>query len=91
MLLHPLKDPVALAQEARGPAILSILDDGPQAEAIETFCRALAGLLHTVRPGFARARKDQVAFNALCGEVERWVRAEVRPLRFRDRQGMLVG
>ena len=92
MLLHPLKDPVSIAQEARGRAILGILldDGGSQSEAIETLCRALAGLLHAVRPDFEESRRSQFLFNALWLQVEQWIKRELKPLRFRDAQGRLV-
>ena len=91
MLLHPLKDPVPPPLAARGRAILGVLDEVSHAEALDLACRTLVGVLLAARPRFEESKENQVVFNTLCQEVEKWVKRELKPLRFRDTKGRLVG
>jgi hypothetical protein len=93
MPLHPLKDPVPLPLAARGRAILGILDEVSHAEALDLACRTLVDVLLSARPRFEESVKDQACFNTLtlCQQVEQWVKRELKPLRFRDGEGRVVG
>jgi hypothetical protein len=91
MLLHPLKDPVSPPLAARGRAIISVLDEVSHAEALDLACRTLAGVLLAARPRFEESTADQVSYNTLCQQVEQWVKRELKPLRFRDAKGRLIG
>jgi hypothetical protein len=91
MLLHPLKDPVPPPLAARGRTILGLLDDVSHAEALDLACRTLVGVLLAVRPRFEESKENQVVFNTLCQEVETWVKREMKPLRFRDATGRVIG
>jgi hypothetical protein len=91
MLLHPLKDPVPSPLAARGRAILGLLDDVSHAEALDLACRTLVGVLLAVRPRFEDSTEDQASYNTLCQEVEQWVKREMKPLRFRDTTGRVIG
>jgi hypothetical protein len=91
MLLHPLTDPVPPPLAARGRVILALLDEVPHAEALDLACRTLAGILLAARPRFEESVAGQASYNTLCQQVETWVTRELRPLRFRDGQGRLVG
>ena len=91
MLLHPLKDPVPRPLAARGRAILGLLADVSHAEALDLACRTLVGVLLAARPRFEDSSEDQASYNTLCQEVEQWVKREMKPLRFRDTTGTMIG
>ena len=91
MLLHPLKDPVPSPLAARGRAILGLLDGVSHAEALDLACRTLVGVLLVARPRFEDATKDQACYNTLCQHVEQWVKRGLKPLRFRDATGRMIG
>jgi hypothetical protein len=91
MLLPPLKDPVSPPLAARGRAILGLLDEVSHAEALDLACRTLVGVLRAARPRFEDSAKDQASYNTLCRQVEQWVKRELKPLRFRDANGKVVG
>jgi hypothetical protein len=91
MLLHPLKDPVPSPLAARGRAILGLLDEVSHAEALDLACRTLVGVLFAARPRFEDTIEDQASYNTLGQEVEQWVKREMKPLRFRDPQGRVIG
>ena len=91
MLLHPLKDPVPSPLAARGRAILGLLDDVSHAEALDIACRTLVGVLLAARPRFEDSTEDQASYNTLCLQVEQWVKRELKPLRFRDLAGRVIG
>ena len=91
MLLHPLKDQVPPSLAARGRAILGLLDDVSHAEALDLACRTLVGVLLGARPRFEGSSEDQASYNTLCQEVEQWVKRELKPLRFRDTKGKVIG
>jgi len=91
MLLHPLKDQVPPPLAARGGAILGLLDDVSHAEALDLACRTLVGVLLAARPRFEDSTRDQASYNTLCQHVEQWVKWEMKPLRFRDAKGRLIG
>jgi len=91
MLLHPLKEPVPLPLAARGRAILGLLDDVSHAEALDLACRTLVGVLLAARPRFEESIADQASYNTLCLHVEQWVKRELKPLRFRDTKGRVIG
>jgi hypothetical protein len=52
--------------------------------------RAILGLL-AARPRFEDSTKDQASHNTLCQHVEQWVKRELKPLRFRDTTGRVIG
>ena len=91
MLLHPLKDSVPSLLAARGRTILGVLDEVSHAEALDLACRTLVGVLLAARPRFEDSTKDQPSYNTLCLQVEQWVKREMKPLRFRDPQGRVIG
>ena len=91
MLLHPLKDPVPSPLAARGRAILGLLDDVSHAEALDIACRTLVGVLLAARPRFEDTTEDQASYNTLCQHVEQWLKRELKPLRFRDTTGTMIG
>ena len=91
MLLHPLKEQVPSPLAARGRAILGLLDDVSHAEALDLACRTLVGVLLAARPHFEDSTEDQASYNTLCQEVEPWVKREMKPLRFRDTTGRVIG
>ena len=91
MPLHPIKDPVLLPLAARGRAILGILDEVPHNVALDLACRTLVGVLIAARPRFEETAENQACHNTLCQQVEQWVKRELKPLRFRDGKGRLVG
>ena len=91
MPLHPLKDPVPLPLAARGRAILGILDEVSHAEALDLACRTLVGVLSATRPNSEESQADQACYNTRCQHVEHWVKRELKPRRFRDGKGRLVG
>ena len=91
MLLHPLKDPVPPPLAARGRAILGLLDDVSHAEALDIACRTLVGVLLAARPRFEDTTEDQASYNTLCQHVEQWLKRELKPLRFRDTTGTMIG
>ena len=91
MLLHPLKDPVPPPLAARGRAILGLLDEVSHAEALDLACRTLVGVLLAARPRFEDSTKDQTSYNTLCQHVEQWLKRELKPLRFRDTKGRVIG
>ncbi len=91
MLLDPLKDTVPSPPDARGRAILGLLDEVSHAEALDLACRTLVGILLDARPRFEESIADQASFNTLCLHVEQWVKREVKPLRFRDTKGRVIG
>jgi hypothetical protein len=91
MLLHPLKDSILPPLAAHGRAILGLLDDVSHAEALDLACRTLVGVLLAARPRFEESIADQASYNTLCQEVEQWVKRELKPLRFRDTTGRVIG
>jgi hypothetical protein len=91
VLLHPLKDLVPPPLAARGRAILGLLDDVSHAEALDLACQTLVGVLLAARPRFEDSTKDQPSYNTLCLQVEQWVKRELKPLRFRDTTGTVIG
>ena len=91
MLLHPLKEQVPSPLAARGRAILGLLDDVSHAEALDIACRTLVGVLLAARPRFEDTTEDQASYNTLCQHVEQWLKRELKPLRFRDTTGTMIG
>ena len=91
MLLHPLKDSILPPLAAHGRAILGLLDDVSHAEALDLACRTLVGVLLAARPRFEESIADQASYNTLCLHVEQWVKRELKPLRFRDTTGRVIG
>ena len=91
MLLHPLKDSILPPLAAHGRAILGLLDDVSHAEALDLACRTPGGVLLAARPRFEEAIADQASYNTLCLHVEQWVKRELKPLRFRDTKGRVIG
>ncbi len=70
---------------------LQSLDEVSHAEALDLACRTLVEVLLAARPRFEETIKDQVCHNTLGQQVEQWVKRELKPLRFRDATGRLVG
>jgi hypothetical protein len=91
MLLHPLKVPAPLPLVARGRAILGLLSEVSHADALDLACRTLIGVLLAARPQFEDSSKGRASYNTLCQQVEQWVKRELKPLRFRDAKGRLIG
>jgi hypothetical protein len=94
MLLHPLKDQVPSPMDARGRAILGLLDEVSHAEAPDLFCRTRVGVLLVARPWFEDSSKDQDCFNTLWQYVERWMKAYLPQFEaggFRSHQGCPSG
>jgi hypothetical protein len=91
VLLHPLKDLVPPPLAARSRAILSMLAEVSHAEALDLACRTLVGVLHAARPRFENSIADQASYITLCLHVEQWVTRELKPLRFRDTKGRVIG
>ena len=91
MLLHPLKDSISPPLAARSRAILSLLAEVSHAEALGLACRTLVGVLLAARPRFEDTTEDQASYNTLCQHVEQWLKRELKPLRFRDTTGTVIG
>ena len=91
MLHHPLKDQVPSPLAARGRAIRGLLDGISHAEPLDLACRTLVGVLLAARPQFEDSTKDQASHNTLCREAQQWVKRELKPPRFRDTKGRLIG
>ena len=91
MLLPSLKDLVPPPQVPRGRAILGLLDEVFHDEALDLACRTLAGVLLAARPRFEELAADQASYNTLCQQAEQWVKRELKPLRFRDTKGRVIG
>ena len=91
MLLHPLKEQVPSPLAARGRAIPGLLDEVSHAEALDLAYRTLVGVLFAARPRFEDTTEDQASYNTLCQHVEQWLKRELKPLRFRDTTGTMIG